>query len=198
MKIRCEELLAQVKQDTQELIQVSKDSFGSLSEDELYWKPAPDKWSVGECLEHLNMTFRNYMPKIKQGIAQAVDKGWAPVDEFKSGWMGKTFTNSFRLDESGKPRRRVKTFKSFDAGKLPERNPKVREEFIAYLDELITRTNQAAKVDLHKVRVTSAIGPILRFKLGDALQFITVHNQRHIMQAQKVLEAKESQALESN
>jgi hypothetical protein len=92
----------------------------------------------------------------------------------------------------------VKTFKSFDAGKLPERNPKVREEFIAYLDELITRTNQAAKVDLHKVRVTSAIGPILRFKLGDALQFITVHNQRHIMQAQKVLEAKESQALESN
>lgn len=191
MKIRCDELLNQVKKDSEELIQVVKDSFNSLSEEELYWKPAPDKWSVGECLEHLNMTFRNYMPKIKQGIARGIDKGWVPTKEFKSGWMGKTFTNSFRLDESGKPSRRVKTFKNLDSSKLPEPNPKVREEFIAYLDELITRAHQAAKVDLHKVRVTSVIGPILRFKLGDALQFITVHNQRHVMQAQKVLEAKQ-------
>ena len=27
--------------------------FGSLSAEQLNWKPAPDRWSVAQCLEHL-------------------------------------------------------------------------------------------------------------------------------------------------
>ncbi|EAY24916.1 DinB family protein [Microscilla marina] len=190
MKINCAQLLAQVKKDSQEMIQVAQDSFGTLNEDTLYWKPAPNKWSVGECLEHLNITFRSYMPKITTGIDKGIAKSWAPTTDFQPGWIGKKFTNSFRLDESGQPKRRVKTFKSLDSSKLPERNPKVREEFIIHVKNFIEQTDRAAQVNLQKVRVTSVIGAVLRFKLGDALQFITVHNQRHLMQAQKVLEAR--------
>lgn len=189
MKVNCKELLAQAKKDSQQIIQVAKESFGSLSDEKLYWKPAPDKWSVGECIEHLNITIRSYLPKIDQGIEQGIAKGQTPTEMFQPGFLGQKFTDSFRLNEDGTPYRKVKTFKSFDSGKLPEPNPRAREEFTELLEAFIAQIDKAAQVNLNKVKVTSAIGAIFRFKLGDAFRFITVHNDRHMVQAQKVLEA---------
>ncbi|OJJ17258.1 hypothetical protein BKI52_31640 [marine bacterium AO1-C] len=191
MKINTEELLKQAKADAQEDLQVAKDSFNHLTEEELYWQPAPGKWSVGECLEHLNITFRNYMPKMKTGIQQGIEKNWKAKEIFKTGLIGQNFTNSFRLDENNQPRRRVKTFKNFEPNNLPKRNPRVREEFAENMTAFIAQIDQAAQVNLQKVKVTSAIGPIFRFRLGDVLRFVNVHNHRHLVQAQRVIQESE-------
>jgi len=187
MKINTQELLKQAKTDAQEYLQVAKDSFDHLTEEELYWQPAPKKWSVGECLEHLNITSRSYMPKITAGIQLAIEKSWQAQEVFKTGLIGQNFTNSFRLDENNQPRRKVKTFKSFEPNHLPERNPRVREEFAEHLMQFIAQIDQATQVNLQKVKVTSAIGPILRFRLGDVFRFLNVHTHRHLVQAQRVV-----------
>src|SRR5678816_4463844 len=37
-----------------------KASFGKLTAEQLNWKPSPESWSVGQCLDHLNTTNRSY------------------------------------------------------------------------------------------------------------------------------------------
>lgn len=187
MNINTQELLRQAKDETQEAIQVAKDSFGELTEEELYWQPAPDQWSVGECLEHLNITFRSYLPKLIKGIEGA--KADSSVETFKTGFFGRMFTDTLQLDENNQPKRKVKTFKSMDAARLPERNTKVREEFTEYMETFLAQIEKAATVNLNKVKITSFIGPILRFRLGDLFRFVVAHNYRHLIQAQRVLKA---------
>ena len=43
-----------------------QESFGKLSESQLNWKPAPEKWGVGECLEHLIKGNRLYYPAFEK------------------------------------------------------------------------------------------------------------------------------------
>ncbi len=47
------EELEAVKQQTAELVR-------GLSEEQLAWRPAPDKWSIADCLAHLNVVNRDY------------------------------------------------------------------------------------------------------------------------------------------
>ena len=46
-----------------------------LGNDQFTWKPASNKWSIAECLEHLNATARAYLPFIDEGIADAIRHG---------------------------------------------------------------------------------------------------------------------------
>src|ERR1041384_7083005 len=39
-----------------------------LSVEELRWRPGPQRWSIAECLDHLNITLGFYLPKIDKTI----------------------------------------------------------------------------------------------------------------------------------
>ncbi len=193
MKINAQELLQQAKADALKDLEMVQKSFAHLSEDELYQSPTPGQWSVGECLEHLNITFRSYLPKIEKGIQQGIAKGYQATEIFKTGFIGQKFTNSFRLDENNQPIRKVKTLKSFEPRNLIQRNPKVREAFAEYMTTFMAQADEAAQVNLNRIKVTSAIGPLIRFRLGDVFLFINLHNYRHLVQAQRVSQLSEKQ-----
>ena len=38
--------------------------FGGLSPAQLNWKPSAERWSVGQCFDHLITTNRTYLPII--------------------------------------------------------------------------------------------------------------------------------------
>jgi hypothetical protein len=65
-----------------------QESFGKLSEVQLNWKPAPEKWGVGECLSHLITTNKTYFPQFEK-IAKGEHKNsfWQNVSPF-SGFFG--------------------------------------------------------------------------------------------------------------
>ena len=46
-----------------------------LSDEQFTWQPAPDSWSVARCVEHLNVAARLYLPKLDEGIADAIRRG---------------------------------------------------------------------------------------------------------------------------
>jgi len=58
--------------------------------------------------------------------------------------------------------------------------------FLKNQQELATILEDASKVDLNKASVHVEFLKILRMNLGDALQFVVVHEQRHIKQANAV------------
>jgi hypothetical protein len=63
-----------------------------LSEEQLNWAPAPGRWSVGQCLEHLCITNEAYLPAISAALRGKPD---APVEEIAPGWFGGWFIRKF-------------------------------------------------------------------------------------------------------
>src|SRR5215470_19064475 len=43
-----------------------------LSEMQFTWKPSTTAWSIAECIDHLNVTARLYLPLLDEGIANAI------------------------------------------------------------------------------------------------------------------------------
>ena len=58
--------------------------------------------------------------------------------------------------------------------------------FLRNQQELLDILELASKVDLNKASIPVEFFKILRMNLGDALQFVIVHEQRHLKQAAAV------------
>ena len=84
---------------------------------------------------------------------------------------------------------KMKTLKRFepDRSTAPLDKTTVIRECIESHDDLLNLIEQSRDVDINRVRVVSAIGPIIRFKLGDCFRFNTAHHLRHLLQADNVM-----------
>src|SRR5262245_8019435 len=59
---------------------------------QLNWKPSPEAWSVGQCLEHLCLANEVYA----EPMAKALDgRRTGPVDEIIPGWFGRWFIRKY-------------------------------------------------------------------------------------------------------
>lgn len=160
--------------------------FSSLGQGELHYKPSPERWSVLECIEHLNIADAHYIAQFDQKLDAAPA---SDVKEFKPGWMGNYFVKSMKPKEDGTIPSPMKTLRKF----LPEVNVQhdTLSKFIEDQDYLIEALEKSKSLNLNKIKISSAIGSIVTFKLGDAFRFLIAHNQRHILQANRVLEQLE-------
>src|SRR6185436_4931844 len=83
-----------------------------LSDHQFNWRPASEAWSVAECVEHLNVTARMYLPKLDQAIADAISRGRYGEGPFRYSWLGRWFV---RLQEPP-AKVRIRAPKSFQPG----------------------------------------------------------------------------------
>ncbi|MEM7036670.1 MAG: DinB family protein [Bacteroidota bacterium] len=185
-------IIAEVQAQQQQLTA----ALDGLDESGLTWQPASGKWSVIECLEHLNISYRWYLPRMEAAIEKGKAAGHTPNTDYRRGFWGRRMPKMFRpkaqaeAAESGTQRFKIpwkmKTMKRFQPQVAPGQSEKVIAEFRAHL-ETVKRLAQASQaVDLGRVRVISAIGSLLKFKLGDAFEFVNAHTDRHLLQAARV------------
>lgn len=180
------ELINSLISDTQAVKKEAK-RFSSLDKAELLSKPSPEKWCVLECIEHLNIADAHYIAQFDKKLPNASQ---SEQDEFKPGWMGNYFVKMIKPKEDGTIPSPMKTLRKF----IPEINVQhdTLSKFIEDQDYLIETLEKSKSLDLNKIKITSAIGSIVTFKLGDAFRFLIGHNQRHIIQAQEVLKYMEA------
>ncbi len=145
--------------------------------------PRPDAWSALDCVEHMNLFYDDYLPRAEAAVRQAAPSSNAT---YSSGFFGKMMIDSLR-PQQGKRQMKIKTFKKM----TPKTDDKPAEPVFAaffkhhaHLEELLT---QATSLNWNKAKVASAIGPILRFKLGDCFRIMLAHTERHLLQAQEAL-----------
>lgn len=164
------------------------EALQALPDDVLQWKPSPDRWSVAECIEHLNIANRHYVPEIARRIAAAPA---AEVDSYKTAFVGNYFATAMHPDRISK---RVKTPKMFNPASSTVDAEAAFETHLDHSRQIVDLLAQARQHDLGRIRITSALGNILRFRLGDALRLVVYHNQRHLLQARNVLAEREKVA----
>lgn len=158
----------------------------NLTEEQLNRRPAPDRWSVGECLAHVNRTNRLYLDAIEPAVRRARAEGRLAAGPFRYGRLEEWFVRQV----SPPVRRRLKAPKVFAprAGP-PVDGTEVRRELFALLDRLEAALREADGVDLAAVKVRSPVSGLLRFRLGPTFRLLTGHTERHLIQAQGAREA---------
>ena len=165
-----------VKRDGQALV-------AGLSDVQFNWRPAPDRWSIAECLMHLNVAVTKTLPAFDRGIERGQARGLVGQGPFRYGW----FANWMARSMEPPPKRRMKTFKVFAMPLGVAHSPdRVLAEFLAVRDQLAERVRRADGLDLKRARVVSPVTPLLRLPLGAYFAFILAHERRHLWQARQV------------
>ncbi|HEY6508455.1 MAG TPA: DinB family protein [Vicinamibacterales bacterium] len=173
----------------QEFDAVAADAGGllaPLSDAQFYWSPSPERWSVAQCVEHLNVTARNYLPMLDDAIASAKRWGVYGNGPFNYGWLGPWFVRT--MDPP--VRRRFKAppiFQPTTQAAPPRKRTDIEAAFRGYQVQFVDRLRQANGVDLAKARVRSPASKWLRLPLGSAFALMAAHERRHLWQARQLL-----------
>ncbi len=187
--IKNENLLTALIAQTRELDQALHAFVEAKDAALLLQRPQSNKWSFLDCIVHLNQTYDLYLPRIEAAIKQnATRHGTA----YRPGLFGNMMTNSMTPKE-GLIKMKTKTLKPFVPRTEGKSQAEIISTFFAHQERFIQQMENAKTLDLGRIKLDSAIGPVLRFKLGDCFRFITGHNQRHWLQAQRTYTAISSQ-----
>ncbi|UII22421.1 DinB family protein [Fulvivirga ligni] len=154
----------------------------TLSSNELEAKSSGG-WSVLDCLHHMNISMEVYLEQIEPKLIPPLDK---KKSNFKTSWIAAYFAKGMEPTTDGQLKNKMKTFKKLD----PILN-EVKSDVLKQFEQNIKRTlqiiQQIEQKNLRAFKVKTALGPILKFYLGDSIWFYTAHNLRHMHQIQNII-----------
>jgi hypothetical protein len=157
-----------------------------LSDAQFEWSPSSDAWSVGQCIEHLNVTARAYLPALDEGIASAIRSGVYGSGPFTYNVLGRLMVRSMEPP----PLWRLRAPVIFAPPVTPQAR-RARAEIMAgfrgYQVQYIDRLRQANGVDLAKAKVVSPANRLLHISLGSGFALQVAHERRHLWQARQVI-----------
>lgn len=180
------QLIEIVTEITKENIDFVSKKVKKLSDTQLKWRPNPGVWSVTEILAHLNSYATYYHPAFLKKIENT--RFTSTKEAFISSPLGRSAWKSMKLGKAQNVKRKFKAPKGH--------NPSIDTElitgndvsdFIEAQNDLLTIIDKASDVNLRRVKVPISISKIVRLRLGDALLYVTYHNQRHIEQISKLI-----------
>jgi hypothetical protein len=154
----------------------------NLSTDAFNWSPAPGRWSIGQCFDHLNLTAAAFLPAIDLAIADARARGLTSDGPF----VYPLFERLFIASNEPPPGRRFRAFKAYRPSAPRHAPPDIMEPFLQWQDRLAERVVAADGLDLRRARRRSPILPIFTWSLGTMFALLLAHERRHIWQAREV------------
>ncbi len=183
------ELLQTVRSITQENIDYIQKSVAKLSHNQLTWKPNNEVWSISEIIAHLNEYSHYYHPTIKRKIENT--RFTSSKEAFISSPLGRSAWKSMKLGRLNNIKRKFKAPKGYNPtidSSLVKGNE--TEQFLLLQNEFFDIIEMSESVNLRRVKIPISISKIIRLRLGDALLFVTYHNQRHIQQIKNLIERR--------
>lgn len=153
---------------------------------EQYWirRPDPERWSMAECLAHVNLTSAAYIPILRDGISRAALVSHKTPARYHHDLVGWLLWRSI-----GPPVRfRVKTTASF----VPLHDQSLGElfaEFDRHHEEQLACVRDADGLPLAQVKIVSPFRESLTYNLYSCFRILPRHQHRHLWQAERAWEA---------
>ena len=156
---------------------------GGVDDDGWSRRPAPDQWSVAECLTHLNLTSQAFLPLINTAIgADRVAPRGATTMRCRMDLTGRLLWLAMTINVP------VKTTERFvPQGSQPRAS--VLSEFGALQAELIDCVGRSDGLDLGARRIVSPFDGRLSYNLCSGFRLIAAHQRQHLKQAERVIAA---------
>src|SRR5262245_45112089 len=175
---------AEIEGYQDQLLSIRQDAPGilaGLSGDEVNWRPAADRWSIGECFDHLNVSAKRSIETVDEAIAGARAGGLTGSGPFVYPLLERLFVAS--LEPPPKFRARARSY--LEPARQVDTEAVLRE-FFGWQDQFNDRIRRADGLDLRRVRVRSPVVSWLRYSLGTAIATFLAHERRHLWQARRV------------
>jgi len=176
-------LLQTIVKEAEHNSDAARQLVSGLSEAQLNWKPAPDKWSIAQCLDHLAVGSEKFGPYFTDALARGRKK-WpvSTAPAYRPSWMGGWLIKQV-TPVTGRNLSAPKVFRPSESsiqGAL--------ENFLEQQARFIQFVKETDGVDYNKTRLRSPVTPLMRYSLADAFVITVVHAQRHLTQARRVRE----------
>jgi hypothetical protein len=149
-------------------------------------KPAASKWSAAECVEHLNLTSRAYIPLLRDAVAKAGEERRSPSVHYRHDALGWFLSKMFGpLRHVGKIKLvRVKTTPAFEP-RSGRSGTEILSDFVRLQTELITLIRSADGLPIDGVKIVSPFGGRMKYNAYSALVIVSRHQHRHLEQAEE-------------
>jgi hypothetical protein len=155
--------------------------FGPLSAAQLNWQPAPDRWSVGQCLDHLVRANATYFPTFDTVVAGRYTPTLWQRMPWLPGFFGAQIRKAVHPDSEKAytaPTIFTPAASTVDADIVPR--------FVDQQARVIDYLTRGAGLDLDGIVIASPVASVIVYSLRDAFHVIVTHEQRHVRQAQRV------------
>lgn len=140
----------------------------------------PDRWSVSECIEHLNLTSAAFVPLLEAGLEEARRHQVTP-GRYRRGFLGWALWKMTGPEARG----RMQAPAAF----VPERSPPAEsavsgfERWQRVLLELLMASDG---LPIDRVTMTSPFNARMHYNLYAGLSTLPRHQHRHLQQAERV------------
>jgi len=151
----------------------------AVSADQLMRRPDPGKWSIAECLAHLNLTAETVQKIMVRGIAQAKQEKKFGEGPFSTGAKGRLMV----WIAEPPPKFRIRAPKNVRPPAVIDDPHQVLPAFMKAQDEWERLMREQEGLDLGKIKVGQGI---FRMRLAAALPWMMAHQRRHLLQAENV------------
>lgn len=161
-----------------------------LPADLLRTRPAPDRWSVVEVVQHMNLSSGHYFRALRR-LYDDPKSTLRPSPVFRPGLIGAFSVRSMTPRGDGTIPMPMATLRMFDPARTGpgavENAEQVWDTYMEMLDGFHRMLEQARTRGLEGPRIISTLGPVIRFRIGDAFRFPIAHQQRHVLQIDRVV-----------
>lgn len=185
-KFISESLISELQSDVREIL-LQCNHLKNLPEEKLCQSPGPGQWSMAQVLEHMNIYARYYIRAIEDAIHLNQKKS---SPHFTSGWLGQYFTNLMKPSDSGKLKSTMSSPKNARPGNSAE-GKAMLDEFLSHQHHFINLLEISRRTNLKAIRVPTSLSKWIRLSLGDTFRFTIAHQQRHMLQINRILSKTE-------
>jgi len=162
-------------------IEKIKGTFASLSASQLNWKPAPKKWSIGKCIDHLVVSNNLYLTRIGNLLNIRYSSSENNFS-YSQSFMGNMITKA--VDPVNV--KKAKTFKVFYPNESAFQKS-ILDEYIKSSEKFIEQVNNIRHLNLKKIKFSSPVNLLIKLNLGDPLIIIPKHDECHLNQAERLM-----------
>lgn len=171
--------LQSVSRDIADSRQRANALIADLPAEQLMHRPDPGKWSIAECLAHLNLTAAT----VQQLMTKAIERGrrekkFGP-GPFSVGARGRLFI----WIAEPPPKFRIRAPKNVRPPATIDDPLQVLPQFLHAQDEWERLMREQEGLDLAKIKVGQGA---FRMRLAAALPWMMAHQRRHLLQAENV------------
>jgi hypothetical protein len=183
--VELQEQLAEIVQSLESAQSHLRRFTDKLPESSWNRKPAANEWSAAECVEHLNLTSRAYIPLLRDAVARAGEARPSPTKHYRHDALGWFLSKMFgSLRHLGKFRfMRVKTTPAF-VPKAGRSRTEVLSDFVRLQTDLISLVRSADGLPIDDVKIVSPFGGRMKYGAYSAMVIVARHQHRHLEQAE--------------
>lgn len=156
------------------------------SEEELNTRVRPDSWSATECLEHLVLTTRAFLPRIAETVSRAPKLTGSRA--LRADTLARVLIRS--LEPPYRLRHKVL------AHLAPRQNnfPSTWEEFLESQQQLARVIRSSVGLAIDKVKIQSPVCSRMSYNVYGALGILSAHQRRHLWQIERIFRALDRRA----